>query len=456
MSNQIKYGDTNYIEALSGREVYGLLRQSNPDLAKRIKEYIFADDDIIAFKADYLFGEKIIQNKEIFLPLKNGKSISLTDTTLPKILVDHLGYTPGISNPVGIVLNKESEFYQIAKQRIVSYGTIKPGQVLGYASIIDRAMMVNLGNKKLKKYFVSNWDLNAGARLAFILPQISENQKHTKMLKIYGINVEKSADYIGQMHVFNALNASTDVPWTQSILYLSNHFLDKLINKPEYLEAHQALIDLHRSAYNIWHTTYAKWESDINKILDELELNKYSAYAVNVAKHIYLIVASGAPGFIPATNEDMLPKQLLEEAYTGNGYGLTENWPITMQPSVFTIETATPVYYGLKLPTLINYNPEAFGGKTTIALLYEIATILNRCQAYILSKFEDKDSQLYETAVNVKFSFYHSDTELDKYNGVIKNSTLLPQEDERFYKRGWIFPHLAGFVRGCVKIEHIK
>ena len=454
MSNQIKYGETNYAESLTGRSVYKLIRLANPELASRIKEYLFADNDIIAFKVDYLFGEKIIHNKEVFLPLGHGESISLNDPDLPEVLRDHLSYTPGVDNPVGIILSKESEFYLPVKQRIVSYGTIKTGQIFGYANIINAAMTVSSG--KSKKMFVSNWDLNAGARLAFILPPISENQKHNKMLKYYDIDIEKPTDYIEQYRVFQEINASVDSPWTQSILYFSKHFLNKLISNPTYSEVYQALFDLHRSGYNIWHTTYPKWESDINRVLAELDLNKYSAYAVNIAKHIYLIVAGGAPGFVPATDESMLPKKLLEEAYTTNGYGLTESWPITMQPAQFNAETDSPVYYGLKLPTLINHNPETFGGKTTIALLFEVATILNRCQAYILNKFEDTDSLLYETAIHVQFSFYHSDQDLDKYNDIIKNSALLPEEDHRFCKKGWTFPYLAGFVRGCIKIEPSK
>lgn len=33
------------------------------------------------------------------------------------------------------------------------------------------------------------------------------------------------------------------------------------------------------------------------------------------------------------------------------------------------------------------------------------------------------------------------------------NSILLPEEDLRFYKKGWTFPHRSQFVRGCIKIE---
>jgi|GEM_PF-4159014 len=46
------------------------------------------------------------------------------------MLHDHLSYTPGINNPVGIILSKESEFYlQHDDYRIESYQTTVPGQI---------------------------------------------------------------------------------------------------------------------------------------------------------------------------------------------------------------------------------------------------------------------------------------------------------------------------------------
>jgi hypothetical protein len=50
-----------------------------------------------------------------------------------------------------------------------------------------------------------------------------------------------------------------------------------------------------------------------------------------------LIIAGGAPGFAPATNEDMIPKKLIEDAYTKkDSYGLTEYWPTIIQPRQFS------------------------------------------------------------------------------------------------------------------------
>lgn len=438
---------------LGWEELYSIIYAIKPRLAKRMQENAKQLKGLPFFIVNYPFGEKIINNREVYLPLVGGGCISFNDPSLPDILRNHLSYTPGIDNPVGMILNKESEFYLPRGHRIASYPVIRTGQIFGFAHIVDAVMNDNAAADK--KAYISIWNLDAGARTAFILPKVSENQKHANLLEIYGINVEKPRTYIEQHDVFRALNASIDKPWTQSILYFPKQFLD-MLKTAQYLAIYQELSNIHRSSYNIWHTTYSKWDSDINYIFEEAKVDGFSSYAVNIVKHIYLIVAGGVPGCAPTTDENMLPKKLIEDAYANDdGYGLTEYWPIIMQPKQFNAKSTEAVYYSLNLPTLVSYNPDTFKGKTNIELLCEVGDVLCRCQQYILNKFEDRESVLYETAVRAQFSFYHDDPNPEKYGGIIKNSALLPEEDKRFYKKGWTFPHRNQFVRGCIKIEPV-
>src|SRR5579863_9272590 len=400
--SKIKDNRLHYTSVLHLEELLEIFYTSKPRLAKRMQEKTKQLKDFPFFKVDYPFGEKIIHNRDVCLPLVGGGSISINDPSLPDVLRNHLSYTPGVDNSVGMILNKESEFYVTRSNRIVSYPVIRTGQTFGFAHIVDAVMN---GNSEVdKKAYVSIWDLDAGARTAFVLPKISENQKHANLLKTYGINAEKPNTYVEQRDVFQVLNASIRKPWTQSVLYFPRQFLD-MLKAGQLPEIFQEMSNIHRSGYSIWHTTYSKWESDINYVFQEAKVNGYSSYAVNIAKHIYLIVAGGVPGFAPATDEHMLPKKLIEDAYAQNdGYGLTEYWPIIMQPKQFNAKTKEAVYYSLNLPTLISYNPDTFKGKTHIELLSEVVETLSRCQQYILNKFEDQESILYETAIKAQFS----------------------------------------------------
>lgn len=435
-------------------ELLEIVHATKPRLAKRLQEKSSLLKDLPFFMVNYPFGEKIIHNRDVCLPLVSGGNISFNDPSLPEILRNHLTYTPGVDNPVGMILDHESEFYLTRGNRIVSYPVISTGQTFGFAHIVDAVM--NGNSETDKKAYVSIWNLDAGARTAFILPKISENQKHANLLGTYGIDVEKPNTYIEQRNVFRALNASVDKPWIQSILYFPKQFLNMLKTDKRLSDIYQEMSNIHRSGYNIWHTTYSKWDSDINYVFQESKANVLSAYAVNIAKHIYLIVAGGVPGFAPTTDENMLPKKLIEDAYAeDDGYGLTEYWPIIMQPKQFNAKAKEAVYYSISLPTLISYNPDTFKGKTHIELLSEVVDVLCRCQQYILNKFEDRESILYETAIKAQFSFYHDDPNPDKYGDVLNSSALLPEEDPRFYKKGWTFPWRSQFVRGCIKIEPV-
>lgn len=426
----------------------------NPALANCMEENKHLLKNMPFFLVNYPFAANIIYNGQVNLPLVNNGNISVNDTSLPEIIRNNLSYSPGIDNPVGILLNKDSEFYLPSDERIVSYPVIKAGQIFGFAHIIDAVMNKNVTTTH-KKAKASIWNLNAGARTTFILSKISENGSHTNLLKAYRIKIDKPNTYVEHNNVFSMLNTSIDKPWTQSILYFPKQFLEKLKTDNQFSKIYQEMANIHRSGYTIWHTDYAKFESDISYIFQKTNANSFSAYAVNIAKHIYIIIAGGVPGFAPAVNENMLPKKLIEDAYSKeDGYALTEYWPIIMQPQQFNNKEA--IYYSLNLPTLINYNPEAFAGKTSIALLVEVATILCRCQKYILNEFKDQESVLYETAVKAQFSFYHDTPNPEKYGDMIKSSSLLPEEDPRFYKKGWNFPFKSQFVRGCIKIEPKK
>ncbi len=456
--SQPKNSVLKHIKPLTGYDVYKALHPVNPELAKCIKEYI-TDDEIIAFRVSYPFGSKIINNKEVFLPLDNGESISFNDPSLPDNLRKHLSYTPGTNNPVGIILSKESEFYTQHTDRIESYQIAVPGQLLGFAHIMDN-VAPSKNSKIHKKAYISDLDLDAGARLLFMLANISNSQQHNNLSEAYGINIDKPTDYMQQCKIFRAISRSLpkwiqdSLPeWVQEIIFFSNKFLNQLISDSTKRELYAQFSHTHRLAYTVWHYAIRTWDSEVNRIMSATGANDYSAYAVNIAKHLFLIAVGGAPGFAPVTNDNMCPKFLLEEAYTTNGYGLTRQWPTLMQPELFNLENKQPIYYSPNLSTLFNFNPETFKGKTIIDLLDKVLTVVTLCQNHVLKNLKNKDSYLYDTMKNVKFSFYHSNPDPKNFSQKIKNSLLLPEEDPRLHKNGWNFPHLSSFVRGCIKIE---
>src|SRR6185437_2053227 len=395
------------VEILSTHEASQTLCELDPELAGCMQEDALADD-FPFFKVSYPFGAKIIHDGEVFLPLVDGSSISFNNPALPAILREHLSYTSGVNNPVGIVLTKESEFYQqFDDGRIESYQITVPGQTIGFSSVIDSISSKN--REDPKKVYISDCNLDAGARMLFMLANISNSRQHNNLLENYGIDFEKPIDYTQQCSIFRAISGSIDSPWKQEILFISSKFLKKLTTSSEYETLYKQFVRIHRSSYTMWHYAIRTWESEINRVLSATGANKYSPYAVSIARHLFLIVAGGAPGFTPVTDDRMCPNLLIEEAYTTNGYNLTEQWPNLMQPELFNLNSKQALYYSPNLPTLLNFNPETFNGKTLIDLLDRVLTIVHLCQNYVLKNLKNKTSYLYDALTSASFSFYHSD-----------------------------------------------
>ncbi|MCC2644806.1 MAG: hypothetical protein K0R94_584, partial [Burkholderiales bacterium] len=359
MKFNTKHGQLIDVSALTLSEVIKILRRLNTELASLIEKYV-SKDEILFFKASFPFGSKIIHNREVFLPLVDGGSISFNDLALPAVLHEHLSYIPGVTNPVGLVLNKESEFYKEVDNRIECYQTIIAGQLIGFANVIDSVTPNNSTYRK--KAFISDWNLDAGARTLFMLANISNSQQHKNLMDAYKIHFEKPTDYIQQCQIFKAISGSASSSWRQEILFFSTKFLQRLKTDTSYDALYKKFLHIHRSAYTIWHYAIRTWDSEINRVMSATGANDYSSYAVNIAKHLLLIVAGGAPGFAPVTDDSMCPNILIEEAYTKHGYGLTRQWPNLIQPVQFNLINKYPVYYSPNLSTLFNFNPETFKG----------------------------------------------------------------------------------------------
>lgn len=441
------------LEVLHLAEASHILRPSNPELANLIEKHVFKNDDL-CFLAKFPFGAKIIHDKEVFLPLADGGSISFNDPAVPDIIHDHLSYTVDINNPVGIIINKSSEFYTQLGGRIESYQIVSPGQMLGFGSVIDSVNQNNPEEEKTAR--ISDWSLDAGGRLIFMLANISNSRQHTNLLKTYGIDFEKPTDYIEQCLIFRAISQNAKSSWQQEILFFSTKFLQRLKTKRSYQTLYKQFLAIHRSSYTIWHYAIRTWESEFNHVIHATGSNNYSPYAISIAKHLFLIVAGGTTGFAPVTDDQMCPDKLINEAYTTKGYRLSEQWPNLIQAAQFKLKDQQPIYYSPNLSSLSNFNPETFKGKTNIELLDKIHTVVNLCQNYIFTNLKNKNSYLYNTIKNVKFSFYHSNPDPNKFSPKIKNSLLIPEEDRRFHKNGRIFPYLSSFARGCIKIELIS
>lgn len=433
------------VEELSWQEVNVLIGSMRPALTKVMERYDASEYKF--YKANYKFGSKIIQNKRCYLQLADGDSIDFNDPELPDELAKDLNYNPMTEDPLGMILSKNSEFYLPTGDEIMSHAIIHPGEMFGVPRAT--ANINNSGQTNSALFF----NLNSGARYLFTLSRITSQTRHVKLQRVYDIGSPVPESFYDQGLVFAEIARMAESPWRSEVIYFPRNFINAL-KTPEFVEIKDALIDIHRESYTIWHNTSLIWTAVFNEIERQKGLTNYSAYSLFTSRQLFLIAANSGLGFKPATNEDAAPIKLLQKAYA-SVYGLSEerHSSIIMEPTRLADTPNQAVYYSLNNPILAQHHPETFKGKSFIACLDEIESITRIYQKSIILEHSDIPS-LYNAALKTDFSFYHCNGGDPKNYKNILNSEQIGLDDSRFVESKNIgFPEHSPFFKGCVKIS---
>lgn len=435
-------GDIIDVEMLSWDEARLIPNIIDPELMKIIDE-ISPGKDYRLYKAKYPFGAKILDKSLSYLPLQNGNNISFNSDRLPKIMIKDLAYDPAKTNPVAIVLDKNSEFYVSIGKNILPYAMVSPGDIFGTARILDN---VDSEYSTVLNSSFSRWELTSGARSIFMLPKITENISHMKLKKMYGLSQDKPDTYQDHWSIFREIAAKTQDNWRSEFLFFSVKWFEKL-KDPVWAKLYCYLLRENRRSYKFGHNIVS-WEITFNAI----EQNKkmiYSPYTLNTARHLFAISSGTFPGFAPTTNEDSAPTKLLQKAYL-EGYGLKDQYPLIVKPTHFSLIKQEPVYYFLNYPTLTQCNPQTFKGKSLITLLDELERVIKKYQIGIQEDPLAKHTSLYNIAQATDFSYYHNTP--DNFTN-INNNILIPEDDQRFVCETGAFPNHSPFLKGCIKVS---
>ncbi len=434
------------IEEIAWREASRLIKPVAPELVKIINTIDPDCEDCPFYKVSYPYGAEIIKLSDVFVPLANGEIIPFNDSRLPEELAVNLSYNPQISNPLGIILTKNSELYLELSDRIMPYMVISPGEMIGLARVLDNALRSDPDQPSSLSF--STHSLNAGSRSLFMLSKISDRVAHNKLKKAYNLKIETPKNYGEHWLVFKEIAKQANSSWRSEVLFFSNKFIEKLRN-PKWLALYALFAEKYRRSYSILHNVQG-WEATFSKIESTKHLEDYSEYTLDTAKHLFTIAGNRAPGYRPATNEDSAPVELIQEAYL-NGYCLTDYCPTIMEPAQFNLSSKQPLYYSLSYATLPKYNPKKFKGKTFISLISQVQHCADYYRHGILSGTHAQPASLLQAASNVNFSFYHDEP---KPGTDVKNSALIIEEDQRFVaNQVGTIPSYCSFFIGCVKVS---
>ncbi len=436
------------LERLTWFAVRERILKLNPELVSIINE-LDIDDRFPIYIARYPFGAQIINNSIAYLPLTTGHTISFNDPELPNSILDDLSYDPNFSNPLGMILNRNCESYISLGDRILPNMVLSPGEIFGSARILNNVMRSRA--KQINQIPIIS-DINAGTKSALLLPKISDAIGINKLNKYVGCHLDKPNSYQDHNHIFSEIAYKQEANWTIEILFFSNHWLNKL-KDAAWAEFYGYLSEIRQQSNKLWHNA-PRWTAVFCEIENSKRLSHYSSYVIGTARHLFAIAAGSAPGYQPAIDDSFIPSKIIQDAFI-NGYELTDYWPVIMVPGQYSTTNNSPLYYSLNYPTLAQYNPDTYKGKSIITLTKEVQEVVQKYQSEILNSITAKNNapSLYNAAANVEFNYYHGDP---KNCEMIKLSSLIPDEDIRFkYAEAGEFPSHSPFLKGCIKISRI-
>ncbi|ODN43204.1 hypothetical protein [Piscirickettsia litoralis] len=402
------------------------------------------------FLAYYPYGALTGDTETTHLPTIDRGSYKLSDTDIPKDVTKHLGYAKN-SMPLSMLLDKNMEmFIDLPNEKISIPWTLwKPGHFFPFSRILSL--------KNTRQYPVNGvLNATAGARSAFMLPNIGSMVNHFNLQRDFNIQLPPPKSLYEHWYIFKEIaNSSTfKSEWRSCIIYFSKSWVDHLHNDSNWLELKMYLYEK-GWANTEYHRNRFYYDIAFSSIQKNRNL-KPNPYLADTAQHLFTIALGATPGFAPAEGEENLPTKLIQEAFV-ESYGLKKYFPTIMQPCQFIFETDKfPVYYSLQNPSTYVFSPKSRQASSTLLEMRELEHLV-RIFSEELSKHDSicYDSIISLAAKNINFQYFHN--KKDQHN-IVTPSSKISTLDTRFrhshiHNENAIFSSDAQFVRGCISIK---
>lgn len=437
------------LEACTWKDVRNDVWKVNPEFAA-VVDHIDPGKEYGIYKVKYPYGSEILRNGGLYIPNSSGQLVPLNDSSIDSRLQECLGYNLG-SNPVTLVLENSLELFATLEDRVVPlYGVMKPGKIFGFWRVL---------NPMLSHQAEFIWDMTAGARSIFMLPKISEAEKHNKLRKEFQVGADVPRSLLDHWKIFREIanHEKFYEPWDVSLIFFSRNWFENL-DDSAWCHFNYYLYRYAWIGSEFWRNNFF-WDlmfSIIQKVRDI----RPSPYISDTVKYLLAIGVGAVPGFAPAIDNSVAPISNLQRAYL-EVYNLKEYAPIIMQPCFFSASEKSyrPVYYSLPFPNAIDFSLKNRTRTSLITDLYEVMSLLSKYVSELASgKLNIKSTPLDQLIKSVSYEFFHNNVE--NYRGMIE-SYEMPKEDNTFLEildvcRGKKFPEMSTFVKGCVRITRKK
>ncbi len=436
----------------------GLVKAYWSDVRKRILkvEPVFAelvdaldiDKSFPLYLAYYPYGALKGDTQSTFLPHMNGSCYRLTDADVPKDIIKHLGYSKN-GAPLAMLLDKNLELFIDLKEEGITIPRVlyTPGSFFPFAKILSR--------KSARTYAPNGvLTLTSGARSVFMLPNIGCATHHANLQSDYNIQSSPAKTLYTHWFLFKEIINKSDCDWRSCLIYFSQKWLDKLFSDKAWLSLR---LYLHELAWQYYEYPRNHFYYDVAfSILQKKRNLKPNPYLVDTARHLFAIALGAAPGFIPATDTQALPVDVLQKVFV-ESYGLKKYFATIMQPTHFNFEEDKfPIYYSLQHPSTHMFSPKSRKVSSTLAEMRELEHITRIFSQGLAGRGGlCSDTIMGQVAAGIDFNYFHN--KLDRH-GVVRSSSEIEKLDKRFLLKNKKTPDatFAGdstFVRGCISLQ---
>jgi hypothetical protein len=436
------------LEKLYWRDVKTEFFKLNQDLANIIDK-LNPPDDCFFYKAEYPYGDLILDKGEFLLPVSNGKKHSLADPEVPEEVKREIGYNPG-TYPTLMVLNHPIEQFITINGISVPYSLIFPGNIIGLSFVMKNPPTDNI---ILSKHGKSVWSMSSGARSTFLLPKICDAIGHKRLEKNLNIIVKKPNEIFDHWEVFKAISSESNLKWNSTVLFFSRNWF-KYAHTPEWLPFKHYLYEtyVHRIK-NYWNNLM-----NINMGLTEIHFRenlKPTLRVIDILRNIFAVAAGDNLGFQPAVDDSMLPASIIQDAYI-NLYKLRDYYPTVMQPAYYGRLNSNPVYTSINMMSIDNLY-DVLKVHSDAQLIEEVRyNFIKYAEILKFDKISIDVDALYlsDVAKNRNIEFFH----YLRYQGTdLIDSKEISKLDKNFitnkYSNNQELAHAGTFIKACIKIS---
>lgn len=422
-----------------------------PTFSKIVDE-LCPDESYPLFLAYYPYGAIKGDTVSTLFPNTSDGYYRLTDTDTPKDILNHLGYSVN-SAPFALLLDKNVELFVDLKNEHMTIPRIlyTPGSFFPFARILSR---------KSNRTYAPNSALTmtSGARSIFMLPNIGCATNHVNLQKDFNVQNPPAKLLYEHWNIFKEIVHADAIKsdWQSCMLYFSQIWLDKIHSDKAWIKLKSYL---HELAWQYYEFQRSNFYYDLSFSIIQKKRNlKPNPYLADTAKHLITIALGAAPGYIPANNNDSLPKDILQRVFV-ESYGLKKYLPTILQPSHYNFEyDKYPIYYSLQHPSTHMFSPKSINAASTLSEMRE----LERITRIFTEELAKSDSMCANTIIslaskNIEFKYYHN--KIDPHR-ITRSSSEIIKHDDRFnhhnnpYKAADAkFACDAPFVRGCISIK---